>query len=59
MNTIEDIKLINKRSQIKRILLAPYRKGINYLKLLDMRKEISNKLYNNSLHRVFLNNENN
>jgi hypothetical protein len=49
----EDLKLIKKLGKVNRIIKAPYRKGINYIRLLDMRKEIADQLYCNSLNRVF------
>jgi len=52
MNNKEDILLIKKKKQIQRIMIAPFRHGINYLKLMDMRKEIANKLLDNSFERM-------
>lgn len=49
----EDLKLIKKLGKVNRIIKAPYRKGINYIRLLDMRKETADQLYCNSLNRVF------
>ena len=48
----EDIPLIKKKQQIQRIMIAPFRHGINYLKLMDMRKDIADQLLNNSFERM-------
>jgi hypothetical protein len=48
----EDQPLIRKQKQLHRIWIAPHRHGINYLKLMDRRKEIANQLYMNSVKRA-------
>lgn len=47
-----DIQLIAKRKQAKKIFVAPYRKGVNYLKLLDRIKDIADELYDRSVTRA-------
>lgn len=45
--------LIEQKKQLKRILVAPYRKGINYLKIIDKIRAIADEQYKQSLDKVF------
>jgi len=48
-----DQQLIKRRSKANKIMAAPYRKSINYIKIIDIIRECTDKIYNNSLDRVF------
>ena len=47
-----DEQLIKRQQKANRILRAPYRKGVNYLKLVDYIRECTDKIYNNSVNRA-------
>lgn len=37
--------LIRRRNKLNKVFRAPYRKGVNYLKIMDEIKEIANLLF--------------
>ncbi len=49
----EDLPLIARKKKAYRIFKAPYRKGINYLRLMDIMQECGEQLRANSFKRVF------
>lgn len=52
LEAMTDAQLKRKKKQIGLILLSRYRRGINYLRLMDLRKEIFNQQLQNGIHKV-------
>ena len=49
----EDLPIIARKNKANRIFKAPYRHGVNYLRLTEIIRECADQLFQNSMNRVF------